>query len=262
MTLSLRDIVRVRYGITGNFSLLKDVLSRARHDFGEGIARTANGNVSLQLLLLALRVTPPDSPTAVTASAGDSQITVTWQPPLSDGGSPIRHYLIIGLKAKGGFSTNQFKTDSNARSWVITGLTNGVPYFAAVGAENDFGSSWNVGSNVVTPEAPTATLQGWYEFDTVGTEPFSLTVPFSGQMQVASGSNGQTSFQVTGTAQNIIPNGPATVPFSVSGLRPGTWTVTAGNNPVGAPVRCNNVQVPGTVKLSVAGGQGPHCSPF
>jgi len=58
MTLSLRSIVRDRYGITGSFSV-KNVLSRARHDFGEGVARTANGSVSLQLLLLVLRVPPP-----------------------------------------------------------------------------------------------------------------------------------------------------------------------------------------------------------
>lgn len=53
MTLSLRDVVRKRYGITGRFSFINDVLSRARHDVSESVYRTANG-VSLQHLLSAL----------------------------------------------------------------------------------------------------------------------------------------------------------------------------------------------------------------
>jgi hypothetical protein len=53
MTLSLRDVVRKRYGITGQFSFINDVLSRAKHDVSESVYRTANG-VSLQRLLAAL----------------------------------------------------------------------------------------------------------------------------------------------------------------------------------------------------------------
>jgi hypothetical protein len=60
MTLSLRDVVRKRYGITGNFSFINAVLSRAKHDVSESVYRTANG-VSLQRLLAFLD-RPPSPP--------------------------------------------------------------------------------------------------------------------------------------------------------------------------------------------------------
>lgn len=60
MTLSLKEVVRKRYSITGRFSFINDVLSRAKHDVSESVYRTANG-VSLQRLLSALNkpVPPP-----------------------------------------------------------------------------------------------------------------------------------------------------------------------------------------------------------
>src|SRR5579884_2737681 len=61
MTLSLRDVVRKRYGITGNFSFINDVLSRAKHDVSEAVYRTASG-VSLQHLLSFLDKPPPPPP--------------------------------------------------------------------------------------------------------------------------------------------------------------------------------------------------------
>ncbi len=61
MALSLRDIVHQRYDgfIPGGFSVIHDVLSLAKYDVGEQAYRTADGHVSLRLLLLALEQTPP-----------------------------------------------------------------------------------------------------------------------------------------------------------------------------------------------------------
>lgn len=61
MIVSLRDVVRKRYGITGNFSFINGVLSRAKHDVSEAVYRTANG-VSLQRLLSALNKPPTTTP--------------------------------------------------------------------------------------------------------------------------------------------------------------------------------------------------------
>ena len=152
MALSLRNIVRIRYGITGSFSIINDVLSRARHDFGQGIARTPNG-ISLRLLLEALRVNPPGIPTQVTAVAGDAQATVFWQAPSSDGGSPIFRYNIAAWDAMRRIGITGTTTDGNARSAVCcrTPLTNGVPYFFRVWATNAAGDGFGSDSNTVTP---------------------------------------------------------------------------------------------------------------
>jgi hypothetical protein len=60
MALSLRNIVHHRYGsfIPGGFSVIHDVLSLAKYDVGEQMYRTADGHVSLLLLLSALEQPP------------------------------------------------------------------------------------------------------------------------------------------------------------------------------------------------------------
>jgi len=65
MTLSLREVVRKRYGMTGNFSFINQVLSRAKHDVSESVYRTANG-VSFQRLLSFLdKPIPTPTPTPI-----------------------------------------------------------------------------------------------------------------------------------------------------------------------------------------------------
>lgn len=61
MALNLRDIVHHRYGsfIPGGFSVRANVLRRAKYDVGEQAYLTADGKVSLRLLLLALEQPVP-----------------------------------------------------------------------------------------------------------------------------------------------------------------------------------------------------------
>lgn len=53
MALSLRDVVHIRYGIAGSFSVINDVLSNVKHDVSKEFYRNADGNVSLRLILAA-----------------------------------------------------------------------------------------------------------------------------------------------------------------------------------------------------------------
>lgn len=94
--------------------------------------------------------------------------------------------------------------------------------------------------------------------NTVGTEPFPLRVTFSGTTS-ATGS-GQASFTQI-EAQQFRPSSPREcIATRVRNLRPGTWTVTAKPDAVGAPHMCPSVTVPGTVTLDVSQPQ-PSCSP-
>jgi DNA-binding beta-propeller fold protein YncE len=89
----------------------------------------------------------PSAPTGVTAVAGNSEATVTFTEPGSNGGSLITGYTVIanpsGIVATG--------TESPIR---VTGLTNGITYTFTVIATNSIGSSpASAISNSVKPEA-------------------------------------------------------------------------------------------------------------
>src|SRR5689334_12298504 len=58
MALSLRASVRNRFaGIPSGFSIINDVLSKAKNDIGEPAYRTDDRSVSLRLLMIALNTT-------------------------------------------------------------------------------------------------------------------------------------------------------------------------------------------------------------
>jgi len=89
----------------------------------------------------------PGPPTAVMASAGDAQATVSFTPPGSDGGSPITSYTVTS--SPGGI------TASGASSpIVVSGLTDGVSYTFTVTANNGVTGFVSSPSAAVTPLAP------------------------------------------------------------------------------------------------------------
>ncbi len=114
---------------------------------------------------------------------------------------------------------------------------------------------------VTPPPPPTGILIGSYIFDAQrgGTGPFDLTVDFTGRLDSPLDLNGQgqTTFTVQSTGHLFsAPN--QSVGFATTGLRKGTWVVTAYPRGVGAPWTCK-ATVSGFVHLDVSGGNGPHC---
>lgn len=77
------------------------------------------------------QVTVPGAPVGVTAASVKSGVKVSWQPPLSDGGSAVSGYVVTVT------GTGQtVAAGASARSATVTGLTSGTSYAFTVAAAN------------------------------------------------------------------------------------------------------------------------------
>ncbi|MFA6290803.1 MAG: fibronectin type III domain-containing protein [Victivallales bacterium] len=97
----------------------------------------------------SITVTPtaavPKAPTAVTATRGNMQATVSFTPPVSNGGTEITGYIVTS--SPGGKTAN-----GTASPLTVSGLTNGTAYTFTVKAKNAIGSGpASAASKAVTP---------------------------------------------------------------------------------------------------------------
>ncbi len=164
--------------------------------------------------------TVPDAPTIGTATRGNTQATVTFTPPVSDGGSTITSYTVTS-------NPGSVASSSTASPIVVTGLTNGTAYTFTVTATNAAGvgsasSASNSVTPATTPDAPTS------PFATAGNAQASVafTAP------VSNGGSAITSYTVTSSPGGFTGTGSVS-PITVVGLSNGTvytFSVTATNS--------------------------------
>jgi large repetitive protein len=100
------------------------------------LARNADGFTSPPATVNAVPRGVPSAPGALRAAPGNHQVTLSWLLPASNG-APITRYvvqrLVSGTWAQTGVTT--------ARSFTVTGLSNGTPYSFRVLATNAIGNS-------------------------------------------------------------------------------------------------------------------------
>jgi titin len=177
--------------------------------------------------------TVPDVPTNVRDVAGDTQATVSFDPPDTDGGDAITGYWVVAYDATNFDNGGQIASAANG-SVTVTGLTNGDSYTFTVIATNAVGAgNPSLASAAVTP----AGLPG------APTGVAGTATGTSGQASVSflapANDNGATvtGYTVTATDTTNVANlavtasGPSS-PISVTGLANGdsyTFTVTATN---------------------------------
>jgi prepilin-type N-terminal cleavage/methylation domain-containing protein len=171
--------------------------------------------------------TVPGAPTGVTATTGEnSQSTISWVVPASNGGSAITSYTV--QYAVSPYSTwATATTTATGTTYVVTGLTNAVSYEFRVAATNSVGTGlYSVPSSSITPLAVPGPPTGVTAIAGNASAVVSWSAP------VANGSGAITLYTVTSSPGGFTCTTAGSLTCTVSGLTNGmayTFTVTAAN---------------------------------
>ena len=200
----------------------------------------------------------PSAPLDLTGNAANAQVTLRWQAPTSDGGSPITNYTVYRGTSSGGETL--LTTLGTVLSYVDPGLSNGQTYYYEVTATNGVGEGPKSFEAAATPAS-------------VPSEPRSLTATtVSGQVALSwmeptsDGGSAITGYNVyrgtsTGTEAFLTPLGPV-LTYTDGGVTAGVtyyYEVTAvnavGEGPKSAEVSGTPAAVP-TMPRSLAAAAG------
>src|SRR5439155_117653 len=103
----------------------------------------------------ATALTIPSPPQNLQATGGNTHVSLSWQAPSSNGGSPITNYKIYRSSSSG--TEGYLVTVGNVTSYTNTGLASGHTYFYKVTAVNGIGTSPVSNEANATPSAPPPT---------------------------------------------------------------------------------------------------------
>jgi uncharacterized repeat protein (TIGR01451 family) len=142
--------------------------------------------------VIPLAITVPGAPTGAAAVAADSQATVAWVPPASNGNATINSYT-VSARINGLSTANKATTpNGTTTSAVVTGLTNGTPYTFTVHASNSKGAGpESAPSNAVTPTRPLGATD--------------MAISISGPATISVGGNATYTLTATNLGPNFAP---------------------------------------------------------
>jgi hypothetical protein len=163
----------------------------------------------------------PDAPSIGVATAGNAQASVTFTPPINDGGAAVTSYTVTS-------APGNFTASGSASPITVTGLSNGTSYSFTVTATNIGGSS--APSSPSNSVIPTATVPGAPVIGIATAGNSQASVSFTPPADTGGGAI--SYYTVTSTPGSVTATG-ASSPIIVTGLNNGTtytFTVTASNS--------------------------------
>jgi hypothetical protein len=89
-------------------------------------------------------ITYPSAPLSLTATPGDGKITLNWNVPATNGGSPITNNIVT-------YNGATIPTGSPSTSYVLTGVVDGTAYTISVAAVNSVGTGPQSNTVIATP---------------------------------------------------------------------------------------------------------------
>jgi fibronectin type 3 domain-containing protein len=183
----------------------------------------------------------PATPTGLTATAGNAQVSLTWS-----ASSGATSYDIYRSTTSGGEGTTPYKTGVMSTSFTDTGLTNGATYYYEVSAVNAAGQSAVSSEASATPQAPPAT-------------PTNVTAT-AGNAQVTlnwTASSGATSYDIYRSATS---GGEGSTPYK-SGVTGTSFTDTSLTNGTTYYYEVSAVNVGGQSAVSSEASATPQAPP-
>jgi len=164
------------------------------------------------------------------------QATVSFSPPVNDGGAPIYQFTVTAMP--GGITAT-----GTGSPITVTGLTDGVQYTFTVTATNAYGTGpASAPSNAVTPSTTPSAPTDVQAFNLNGVIQLFFEAPFNGGSPII-------DYTATSTPAST-PVSSGTSPITISGLTLGTsytFVVTATNaNGIGPASVASNPVTPST----------------
>ena len=148
--------------IDGNTDTIMNTVQVENSPFGIGINSNTDkiyvgnsGSSTVSVIDGSLSASAPSAPQNLIATAGNSQVSLSWSASSNNGGSTITGYNVYRGTTSGGEGTTPIATVSGSTlTFTDTGLTNGQTYYYTVTAVNSIGESPQSNEASVTPVGP------------------------------------------------------------------------------------------------------------
>ena len=184
------------------------------------------------------------APRNLAAAPGNGRVTLSWTAPASDGGAAISGYEYQQKAGTGAYGQwTRIPGGPSTRSHMVTGLTNGTPYFYRVRAVNSGGAGPPSAEESATPALTVDTTLRALSLSTVTAAPATVTLApaFTPATRTYTAAVGSGVAQVTVTARPNKAGATATI-------TPADANTTAAGHQVALVVG------PNPIRVSVADG--------
>lgn len=198
---SVTSVGVLTFVTAGNCTILADQAGDSAHLAAPQVSRTFTVNAVI-----------PGAPTGVTATPGDTQVSVAFTAPGNTGGTSISGYTVTVSPA------DVAPINGGASPIVVAGLTNGQPYTFTVTADNSVGTGpASSPSNSVTPKATQTITFNNPGAQNFGTSPTLTATSDSGLTPTFSSSTTGVCTINSGGALTFLTAGSCTINADQSG---------------------------------------------